>query len=137
MTKQQRGKISELMATEYFVRNGYTISKPITDFNEYDLIVDKGKLERVQVKTIYFDNSSDRYMVSCVTSHVRGNGRRINKKYTQSSFDLLFAIEEETQATYIIPIEKIANRRAITFYPKGKNNHSITRYKDFEEYRVR
>lgn len=136
MTKQQRGKISELIATIYFARKGYIISKPITDFNEYDLIVDNGKLQRVQVKTIYYDNSKQRYMVSCVTSHIRGNGKRTNKKYNINSFDLLCAVEDETQTIYIIPIEKVAGKRAITFYPKGKNNKSNTRYEDFEKYRV-
>jgi len=136
MNKHQKGTISELFASAYFIKNGYIVSKPITDFNEYDLIVDNGKLSRVQVKTIYFDNSQNRYMISCVTSHIRGNNRRINKKYNYNSFDILCAVEPEIGAVYLIPIEKVASRRGITLYPTGKNNKSNTRYVDFEKYRV-
>lgn len=136
MNKHQKGLISELFASAYFVKNGYIVSKPITDFNEYDFIVDNGKLNRVQVKTIYFDNSKNRYMISCVTSHIRGNEKRINKKYTKNSFDILCAVEPELGAVYLIPIEAIALRRGVTLYPTGKNNKSNTKYEDFEKYRV-
>ena len=91
---------------------------------------------RVQVKTIYFDNSKNRYMISCITSHIRGNSKRINKKYTVNSFDILCAVEPEIGAVYLIPVEVIALRRGVTLYPNGKNNKSNTRYNDFEKYRV-
>lgn len=134
MNKHQKGTISELFASEYFVKNGYIVSKPITDFNEYDLIVDNGELKRVQVKTIYFDNSKERYMISCVTSHIRGNNKRVNKKYDSNSFDILCAVEVDIEAVYLIPIEEVALRRGITLYPIGKKNNR--KYKDFEKYRV-
>lgn len=136
MNKHQKGTVSELFASAYFVKNGYIVSKPITDFNEYDLVVDNGKLKRVQVKTIYFDNSKKRYMISCVTSHIKGNQRRENKKYNKNSFDILCAVEPELGAVYLIPIEVVASRRGITLYPNGKNNKSNTRYEDFEKYRI-
>ena len=136
MNKHQKGTISELLASSYFVKNGYIVSKPITDFNEYDLIIDNGELKRVQVKTIYFDNSKKRYMISCVTSHIRGGNRRENKKYSLTSFDILCAIEPELGAIYLIPIEKVALRRGITLYPTGKNNRTNKKNEDFEKYRV-
>lgn len=136
MTKHQKGTISELLASSYFVSKGYIVSKPITDFNEYDLIIDNGNLKRVQVKTIYFDNSKERYMISCVTSHIRGNERRLNKKYNENSFDILCAVEQETKSIYLIPIKEIIGRRGITLYPKGKQNKTNTRYEDFERYKV-
>lgn len=136
MNKHQKGIISELLASSYFVKNGYIVSKPITDFNEYDLIIDNGELKRVQVKTIYFDNSKKRYMISCVTSHIRGDNRRENKKYSLTSFDILCAIEPELGAIYLIPIEKVAFRRGITLYPIGKNNKINKKNEDFEQYRV-
>ena len=137
MNKHQKGTISELLASIYFVSEGYIVSKPITDFNEYDLIVDKNGLQRVQVKTIYFDNSKQRYMISCVTSHIKGNQKRVNKKYNENSFDILCAIEPITSSIYLIPIEEVKGRRAITLYPKGKQNKSNTRYNDFEKYKVK
>lgn len=137
MNKQQQGAVSELLTASYFVQSGYLVSKPITDHWEYDLVVDDGTLKRVQTKTVYWDNSKKRYLISCVTSHIRGNGRRLNKKYTESSFDIMVAIEPETLATYIIPVGVVAQRRSITVYPKGKPATVNTRYEDFERYRVR
>lgn len=137
MNKHQRGTVSELLAAKYFVENGFRVAKPITDFNEYDLVVDfDDVLERVQVKTIYWDNSKERYLISCVTSHIRGNSRRTNKKYTKQSFDSLCAVEKNTGAIYLIPIDIVAGRRSITFYPKGKPKTTNSRYKDFETYRM-
>ena len=70
--KHKTGTVSELIAASYFVRNNYIVSKPITDFHEYDLIVDDGTLKRVQVKTAYWDNSKKRYLVKlCYFTHKR------------------------------------------------------------------
>ena len=136
MNKHQRGTVSELLSASYFVENGYVVSKPLTDFNEYDLVVDNGTLHRVQVKTAYWDTNKKRYLVSCVTSHIRGNNNRYNKKYTQESFDYLCAVEQKTNSIYLIPINRIAKRRSITLYPKGKPDTINDRYKDFEDCRV-
>jgi hypothetical protein len=136
MQKHINGAISELIAAAYFTEKEYVVSKPLTDFHEYDLIIDSGSLQRVQVKTVYWDNQKQRYLISCVTSHIRGNENRYNKKYREDSFDLLCAIERETQAIYLIPISQIFGRRSVTLYPKGKPNTVCSRYEDFEQYRV-
>ena len=124
--KHINGIVAELLAETYFVQNGYTVSRPVAKFGEYDLIIDNGKLLRVQVKSLYWDNSKKRHLLSLVTSHIRGNNRRINKKYTKSSFDILCAIEKNSGAIYILPINDVAGKRSMTFY--------IT---ENEKYRVR
>ena len=134
MEKHRQGTVSQLLAIQYFVERGYIVSLPITDFNEYDLIIDDGKLIRVQVKTVYWDNSKQRYLISCVTSHIRGNNRRINKKYKLNSFDYLCGVEKKTRTVYLIPIKEAAGRRSITVYPKGKPKTVNARYEDFEKY---
>ena len=136
-SKQINGTKSELLAEYFLIAQGYIVSKPINDFLEYDFIADdrKGHLYKVQVKTIYFDNGKKRWMGSCVTSHIRGNGRRINKKYTAESFDFGLFICAEHNSAYMIPISLIEGRRSITFYPNGKANKSNTRYSDFEQFR--
>jgi len=136
MKKHRQGTVSELIASSYFVQNNFVVSKPINDFGEYDLIIDNGKLSRVQVKTAYWDNSKKRYLVSLVTSHIRGNGRKPNKKYSKDSFDLLCAVQKETNSIYIVPIEMIVGRRSITVYPDGKPKSVTNRFEDFEKYKV-
>lgn len=137
-TKHINGTVSELLAEQFFVECGYVVSKPINDFCEYDLVIDNPKypeLQRVQVKTIYFDNSRKRWMSSLVTSHIRGNGRRQNKKYSKDSFDIGVFVCKEKNAIYIIPIEEIQGRRSITFYPDGKPSTVNSRYRDYEQYK--
>lgn len=134
--KHIRGTVSELLAEQYFLRKGNIVSKPINDFNEYDLIIDDGnKLSRVQVKTIYFDNSKKRFLSSCVTSHIKGNEKRVNKKYGENSFDICACVLKEYDCIYLIPIKEMAGRRSITFYPEGKPNTVNSRFSDFEKYR--
>ena len=136
-SKHKNGTESELLAEYFLIHNNYIVSKPINDFNEYDFVIDdNGKLLRIQVKTIYFDNSKNRWMGSCVTSHIRGNGRRENKKYTVDSFDYGLFICKEYNVVYFIPISQLIGRRSITFYPNGKDNKSDTRYEDFEKYKM-
>ncbi|MCM6843399.1 group I intron-associated PD-(D/E)XK endonuclease [Latilactobacillus curvatus] len=134
--KHVNGTVSELLAEAFFVSKGHIVSKPINDFNEYDLIIDcEDGLKRVQVKTIYWDNTKMRNMVSCVTSHIRGNNQRYNKKYNDKSFDILCAVHKDTKTFYLIPFEDIKGRRSITFYPEGKPKTVNSRYVDFESYR--
>lgn len=135
--KHKHGTESELLAEYYLVHKGYVVSKPINDFNEYDFVIDEGSgtLQRVQVKTIYYDNSKHRWLSSCVTSHIRGNDRRTNKKYSNNSFDLGLFVCAEYMTVYLIPINSIVGRRSITFYPDGIPNTVTSRYPNFEEYK--
>jgi len=134
--KQINGTKSEILAQYYLINKGYWVSKPINDFLEYDFIADdnEGHIHRVQVKTIYFDNSKQRWIASCVTSHRRSEGI-VNKKYSINSFDYGLFICKECNAAYFIPIDLITERRGITFYPDGKNIPTSSRYENFEKYK--
>ena len=44
MQKHINGAVSELIAATYFTDNEYVVSKPLTDFHAYDLIIDDGTL---------------------------------------------------------------------------------------------
>lgn len=130
MEKHKQGTVSELLAASYFVQNGYIVSKPVNDFNSYDLVADNGdKLLRVQVKTAYWDNSKKRYLISCVTSHIRGNNKRYNKKYKENAFDILCAVHSGTSSVYLIPLKEITGRRSITVYPASSEKKGFEQYK--------
>lgn len=130
------GTTSELLAKVHFLNKGYIVSKPINDFNRYDLIIDNGeKIERVQVKTAYWDNNKKRYLVSCVVTHIRGDENRYNKKYEEGSFDLLACVHPESNSIYVIPFEEVEGRRSLTLYPDGKPKAVNSRYRDFEDYK--
>ena len=51
-TNKEKGDTSLGIAIAYYVSKGYTVSIPLNDTQDYDLIVDKnGYLKRVQVKS--------------------------------------------------------------------------------------
>ena len=50
-TNKEKGNTGLGIAIAYYSTNGYTVSIPLNDTQDYDLIVDKdNKLKRVQVK---------------------------------------------------------------------------------------
>ena len=55
INSKKQGDIGMCYAIAYFSKLGYTISIPITDSQDYDLIIDNGiELLKVQVKTTKF-----------------------------------------------------------------------------------
>ena len=51
-TNKEKGNTALGIAIAYFVSNGYTVSIPLNDTQDYDLVVDKNnQLEKIQVKS--------------------------------------------------------------------------------------
>ena len=64
-TNKEKGKAGLAIAIGYYGSNGYTVSVPLNDTQDYDLIVDKGdKLQKVQVKCTGCLDEYGRYAVS-------------------------------------------------------------------------
>ena len=139
-TKQKNGLLSESLTMTKLLEKNISFAIPFGSFDEYDLIADTSKgLKRIQIKTCYFDNSSNRYVVSLVTSHRRSNQIN-NKKYSSNSFDYLIGVCKELNVFYIIPIEIILDKRQITLYPEGipestlkANKNAGYNYEKFKE----
>ena len=115
-TKGQ-GNVGVAAAILYFAKQGNTISIPLNDSQEYDLVVDiDGKLNKVQVKTTKYSTEHSVYQVSLVSSG--GSKREVYHRVSESQCDLLFVLcEDSTQ--YLIPRDVfIQNTKSINL---GKN----------------
>ena len=117
-TNKEKGRAGMALAIAYFGANGYTVSIPLNDTQDYDLIVDKDdKLLTVQVK-FTGTKENERYRVKLMT-----NGR--NKNYgtvKDSSVDILFVVTSNKD-TYLIPkevITQVSNVRLTDMYDKYK-----------------
>lgn len=117
-TNKEKGRAGMALAIVYFGANGYTVSIPLNDTQDYDLIVDKDdKLLKVQVK-FTGTKENERYRVKLMT-----NGR--NKNYgtvKDSSVDILFVVTSNKD-TYLIPkevITQVSNVRLTDIYDKYK-----------------
>lgn len=100
-------------AISYFTLYGYTVSIPLTDSQDYDLIVDIGNsLYRVQVKTTTY-KIRDVYSVSLTIKG--GNRTSIGskiKKLDDTKVDAIFILTG-SQDKYFIPLKDIEARSNI------------------------
>lgn len=132
-TNKHRGNAGLSYAIAYFGCNGYTVSVPLNDTQDYDLIVDDGtSLKKVQVKaTSQVDNKGE-YSVSLRSSG--GTAGVTYKNVRDTDVDLLFVLCSNLDA-YLIPKEVITQRNEL------KLKHAITRKNqhpgfDASKYRV-
>lgn len=100
-------------AIAYFTSCGDVVSVPLTDTQEYDLIIDrKGVIFKVQVKTTTYKRGNS-YIVSLKTNG--GNRSGINKcKYLDpKKVDLLFVLDGDG-VMYLIDTLSIDAKNAIS-----------------------
>ena len=63
-TNKEKGNTSLGIAIAYYTSNGYTVSIPLNDTQDYDLVVDKDILKRVQVKSTACKTKYGNYQVA-------------------------------------------------------------------------
>jgi len=115
-TRKQRGKRAEMGFMFKAAGLGFGVAKPCGDSERYDFILDSGnRLWRVQVKSTYVARAH-RYAISAV-------GRSMGKKktYTAEQIDTPVAYIVAEDAWYVIPVEALAPRAHLLFYPTGSN----------------
>lgn len=122
-TKKQ-GDIGLGIAIGWFSEKGYTVSIPLTDSQDYDLVVDiNNVLNRVQVKTTNYKRKGN----FCVSLTVKGGNRSATGRIKKLDKDLvdLFWILTNERTVYLIPTKDIKTSSSITLaskYDKYKVN---------------
>lgn len=102
-----RGSEAELMVSLVATQQGFVVSVPITHHSEYDLVIDSGKLNRIQVKRAYEVNNHGT-KVLCVETRrilVKHSGKRgsVTGKYSDNGYDFLIAVDCKNRGFWIIP----------------------------------
>ena len=107
-TYSKQGNIGLAYAIAYYSKLGYTVSVPLTDTQDYDLIIDTGNnLLKVQVKTTTCkDKKSGNYQLNLRVTGGNRSGIGKSKKFYQNKCDLVFAMTEDMQF-YSIPRNEI------------------------------
>jgi hypothetical protein len=89
-----QGNIGVALAISYFVKLGCTISIPLNDSQEYDLVVDiDGFLNKVQVKTTNSKTPDNNYIATLRNSG--GSTRKVYGRVCDSEIDILFVVTAE------------------------------------------
>ena len=122
-TNKEKGNTSLGVAIAYYSSNGYTVSIPLNDTQDYDLIVDKDdKLKKVQVKSTACKTKYGNYQVALKSWG--GTKGKAYKTLIDTKIDELFILTEDF-SMYIMPIEEINNKSTLNIcgkYNKYKVN---------------
>lgn len=122
-TNKEKGNTGLGIAIAYYTSNGYTVSIPLNDTQDYDIIVDKDNiLKRIQVKSTSCKTKYDNYQVALKSCG--GTKGKTYKTLIETNIDEVFILTNNLDI-YIIPITKIQNRATINLcdkYQKYKAN---------------
>ena len=117
MNSNIKGNIALGQAIAYFTKEGYIISIPLNDSQQYDLIIEKNNIfQSVQVKYTS-EKSRNKESYICTLKTTSGTTREKIYSITETSVDLLFCYCENGEK-YLIPIKEITNNNSITLSKK-------------------
>ena len=115
-TNKEKGNTSLGIAIAYFSSNGYTVSIPLNDTQDYDLIIDKNDvLSKIQVKSTSCKTKYGVYQVALKSCG--GTKGKTYKTLINTNIDKLFIVTDKLDM-YLIPINFIQNKSTLNLYSK-------------------
>lgn len=116
MNTRQKGNIAVGMAIAYYTAEGYTISIPLNDSQDYDLVVDiDGFLNKIQVK--YTSEKADSGYYKVGLRSISGSSKLSYKTVPNTDIDYLFIVTAN-RYQYILPLLDITTVSTITLNDK-------------------
>ena len=115
VTSRKNGDAGLGQAIAWFTSQGWTVSVPLTDSQDYDLVVDSGKLLKIEVKTTRYKRKptvrrpNRRYELNLRVSG--GNRSGIGKSRLLGNVDFVFAVTPE--AKYLIPAALLLDKPCV------------------------
>ena len=121
-SNKEKGNAGLGIAIAYYSANGYTVSIPLNDTQDYDLVVDKDNiLKKVQVKATSCKTKYNKYQV--VLKSCGGTKGTMYKTLIDTNIDEVFIVTD-VMDIFIIPIQRIKNKSTLNLCEK------------YEEYRI-
>ena len=116
-TNKEKGNTGLGIAIAYYSSNGYTVSIPLNDTQDYDLIVDKdNKIKRVQVKATSCKKNGN-YQVALKSCG--GTKGKTYKTVIDTNIEELFVLTKDMNI-YIFPKKIINNKSTLSLCNKYK-----------------
>lgn len=113
MNSKLKGNIALGQCIRFATENGFVISLPLTDAQDYDCIIDTGELLKVQVKYTSTKSDSGYYIVDTrVRGHINAQGEYYVKENV-SPVDYYFVTTEDN-INYFIPYSVIEGKQSFT-----------------------
>lgn len=130
-TNKDKGNAGLAMAIAYFGSNGYTVSVPLNDTQDYDLVVEKdGIFQSVQCKATGYKKNEDSYELTLKSCG--GTKGEVYKRVVDTDVDLIFALREDG-VMYLIPKKDITNTATVNLTTK-KSVHAPSKSFDSSKY---
>jgi len=115
-TNKEKGNTSLGIAIAYYSSNGYIVSIPLNDTQDYDLIVDKDNIvKKVQVKSTGCKTKYGNYQVALKSCG--GTKGKTYKTLIETDVDELFILTENLKM-YTLPIKEIKNKSTLNICNK-------------------
>ena len=128
-TNKQRGNAGLSLAIAYYGCNDYTVSIPLNDTQDYDLIVDKnGDLLKVQVKFVSYKDKYGAYQANLKSSG--GTKGAIYKTVKDTNIDIVFIVCSD-KTLYEIPISEIENSSSLNLRKEPSRYSNAKDYSKF------
>jgi hypothetical protein len=123
MNTKQKGNAGIGAAIAYFTRQGHNVLIPLTDSQDYDLVVDiDGFLNKVQIKYTAQKAPSGKYIVPLRS--ISGSSGKEYKTVSNTDIDYLFCVTENNDC-YLLPITEVTNASTITITNEFSNKYKI------------
>lgn len=105
MDTKLKGDIAEQAVILHALKQGWGVLKPVGDRLPYDMVFDiAGKFIKIQVKSAWFDESRQNYVVD--SRRTKTNRRvMLREKYSKLDFDFAIIYLEEINIFYIMPVD--------------------------------
>lgn len=116
--KSKQGNIGLGKAISIFTEVGINVAIPLNDTQDYDLIIDIGKLKKISVKTTKFRQKNGKFAVLLKRCGGSAKNRKI-KHFNNKNNDFLFCFTSNNEI-YLIPSCKIKSKCTLTFTDKLK-----------------
>lgn len=115
-SNKEKGNAGLGIAIAYFSSNGYIVSIPLNDTQDYDLVIENnGKFQTVQVKATGCKRSNGVYQVALKSCG--GTNGKTYKTVIDTKVDLLFVVTRNMEL-YSIPVKNITNKSTLNLCDK-------------------
>lgn len=114
-TNKEKGNSGLGIAIAYYSTNGYIVSIPLNDTQDYDLVVEKDNiLKRIQVKATSCKKNGNYQVALKSCGGTKGN---TYKTLIETNVEELFIVTEDLEI-YIIPKKNISNKSTLSICDK-------------------
>lgn len=120
MNTRDKGDLAVLAIATDLMKKGYKVAIPFGDSWEYDLIVMKPELKKIQVK--YTESNGEVVIVRCRSHSVLAGRISKTKTYSSEDIDVLAVYDKTTDQCFYIPVMDVEGKEAISFRLKPTKN---------------